>query len=67
MENKIERIQRAHEVELRNIKLLAKNYCIEYFKTKANELTNIFTMEAFSILEKYTETKDTLNKREYRI
>ncbi len=33
--NKIEKLQRAHEIELKNVKTLAKNYAIEYFKTKA--------------------------------
>lgn len=51
-------MQRAHDIELRNIKTLAKNYAIEYFKTKGQELTQIFSNETFAVLERYGELKE---------
>eukprot|EP00347_Sterkiella_histriomuscorum_P001915 403370180 len=64
---KIEKIQRAHEIEMKNTKTLAKNYAIEYFKTKALELTQIFTNESYHVIEKYEELKEKLQQKEIKI
>ena len=47
MQNQLLKLQRAHEIEMRNIKILAKTYAVEYFKSKGSELTTIFTNETF--------------------
>jgi len=65
--NKIEKMQRAHEVELKNTRTLAKNYAVEYFKTKALQLAEIFTNETYNIVEKYEELKSQVQTKDKRI
>ncbi|CDW79910.1 UNKNOWN [Stylonychia lemnae] len=66
-QSKIEKIQRAHEIELKNTKTLAKNYAVEYFKTKALELTQIFTNESYNVIEKYEELKEKMLHKDSKI
>ena len=60
-------MQRAHEVELKNTRTLAKNYAVEYFKTKAQQLAEIFTNETYQIVEKYEELKSLVAVKDKRI
>ena len=46
-------MNRAHDMEIRNLKVIAKQYAIEFFKTKADDLNKIFTMETLKVLSKY--------------
>ncbi len=41
-EEKISKIQKAHYIEIRNIKNLAIQYAIDYFKSKSEALNKIF-------------------------
>lgn len=52
---------------MRNIKILAKNYAIEYFKTKGYELTQIFSDETFALLQKYGDLKEKCMSKDQRI
>ena len=64
---RFERLQRAHEIEMRNIKTLAKDYAVTFFKTKAEDLSNIFTRETLIVLDRYDRNRLKLVNREQRI
>ena len=58
IQNQIENMQKAHDIEIRNVKNVAKNYAIEFFKTKAEDVNKIFSAEVMRILEKFEKMRD---------
>ena len=53
-ERKLERQQQAFEVAKRNIKKVALDYAVDYFKDKSVELSRLFTQETLKLLNQYT-------------
>ena len=55
--DRINKIEKAHQIEIRNIRNLSITYAIEYFKTKSVDLNKIFTQEIFEILDQYGQLR----------
>ena len=52
---------------MKNTKALAKNFAVEYFKDKAMDMTHVFTIETYKLIEKFEELKEKLSSKEQKI
>ena len=66
-EEKIMKMQKVHQMEMRNIKNMSVQYAIEYFKTKSQDLNKIFTQEIFEVLDQYDILRIQSNQKDSRI
>eukprot|EP00347_Sterkiella_histriomuscorum_P019503 403341380 len=65
--DRITKMQKAHLVEIKNIKNLSVQYAIDYFKQKSSDLNKIFTEEIFEVLDQYDLLRRKLSQKKQKL
>lgn len=67
LKRKIEKMKVSFEITKKNIKKVALDFAIDYFKSKSNELSIIYTGETMKILNQYAILRDDSMKKDKKI
>jgi len=67
VEAHVKKVKRAHEVELKNVKLLATKQAIEFLRKKSKDLITTFTKTHHELLDKFLTFRAKTNAKIRRI